>query len=84
MVSPAVKRTAANWLVEEFSVSQRRACRVLHLCLATYRYEGRRTDGGVIRERLRSLAEERPRFGYRRLLVMLKRKGFDVNHKRVF
>lgn len=84
MVSPAVKRTAARWLVEEFSVSQRRACRVLQLCLATCRYHAHRTDGGAMRERLRGLAEERPRFGYRRLLVMLKREGFDVNHKRVF
>jgi len=56
----------------------------LDLCLATYRYRSRRGDGGVIRRRLRELAEERPRFGYRRLHVMLRREGFMVNHKRVY
>ena len=84
MVTPATRRTAATWLREEFAVSQRRACRVLELCLATCRYVSRRGDGGALRVRLRALAEERPRFGYRRLLVMLRREGFGVNHKRVF
>ena len=84
MVSPAAKRTAASWLTANFSVSQRRACRVLQLCLATCRYSSRKRDGGMLRERLRAIAEERPRFGYRRLMVMLRREGFEVNHKRVF
>lgn len=84
MVSPAAKRDAARWLQMEFGVSQRRACRALSLCLATCRYAARRGDGGVIRDRLRSLAQERPRFGYRRLHVMLRREGFAINHKRVY
>lgn len=83
-MSPAARREAAAWLIDEFTVSQRRACRALELCLATCRYTSRRRDGGVIRERLRSLAEERPRFGYRRLHVMLRREGFAVNAKRVY
>jgi putative transposase len=84
MVSPAARREAATWLIDEFTVSQRRACRALELGLATCRYRSRRRDGGILRERLRSLAEERPRFGYRRLHVMLRREGFAVNAKRVY
>jgi putative transposase len=38
----------------------------------------------VLRERLRVLARERRRFGYRRLLIFLRREGFGVNHKRLF
>lgn len=37
-----------------------------------------------LRERLRVLAEQRRRFGYRRLTVLLRREGFRVNHKRVY
>jgi putative transposase len=37
-----------------------------------------------LRERLKALAHERRRFGYRRLLVLLRREGFMVNHKRLF
>jgi putative transposase len=67
MVSPAVKREAATWLMKDFGVSQRRACRRLGLSLGTCRYESRRQEGGVIRERILALAEQRPRFGYRRI-----------------
>jgi len=84
MVSPAAKREAASWLTQEFQVSQRRACRAIELSLATCRYVSRRGDGGIVRQRLHALAEERPRFGYRRLYVMLRREGLGVNHKRVY
>ncbi len=37
-----------------------------------------------MRERLRELAGERRRFGYRRLHIMLRREGHTVNHKKVY
>jgi len=46
------------------------------------RYLSRRDDG-ALRERLRALAMEKPRFGYRRLHILLRRDGWQVNHKRV-
>ena len=77
MVSPAAKREAAAWLMEDFGVSQRRACRTLGVSLGTCRYVSRRNDGGVIRKRVLALAEERPRFGYRRIWVLLRRKATE-------
>ena len=47
-------------------------------------YRCRRPDDAALRERLRALAHERRRFGYRRLHVLLRREGFTVNHKRLF
>jgi putative transposase len=48
------------------------------------RYQGKpRPDDTELRRRLRSLATERPRFGYRRLHALLQREGHQVNHKRV-
>ena len=35
-------------------------------------------------DRMRAIAQERRRFGYRRLHVLLKREGYVVNHKRLF
>jgi transposase InsO family protein len=49
--------------------------------VAQYRIQ--RTEDPRLLERLRALAEERRRFGYRRLTLMLRREGFVVNHKRV-
>jgi putative transposase len=47
------------------------------------RYRSTRPDDGALRTRLRELAAERRRFGYRRLLLMLKREGTLVNHKKL-
>jgi putative transposase len=51
--------------------------------MSSLRYRSRRPSDDAIRARLRQLAAERPRFGYRRLGVMLEREGVIVNHKRV-
>ena len=47
------------------------------------RYQAARPDDGALRERLKALAQERRRFGYRRLHVLLRREGHAVNRKRV-
>src|SRR6202044_4095684 len=49
---------------------------------SSYRYESKRTDE-PLRTRLVELAREKPRFGYRRLHVLLRRSGERVNHKRL-
>ena len=51
---------------------------------ATCRYRGRRSDDPHLRQRLRELAAERRRFGYRRLTKILVREGWKGNHKRVY
>lgn len=79
-----MRREVAGWLTQEFETSQRRACRAMTLGLSTCRYVLRRGDGGIILERMKAVAYERPRFGYRRLHVMLRREGLMVNHKRVY
>jgi putative transposase len=60
----------------EYAFSERRACRLMTMAVSSYRYETTRSD-----ELLRT--PEKPRFGYRRLHVLLGRSGEHVNHKRV-
>lgn len=48
------------------------------------RYRSRRPVDSALRARLRTLAHQRPRFGYRRLTVLLRREGERINHKRVY
>ena len=62
-----------TWVIEEKDYSQRRACRLVGLAPKTYRYISRRPDDGEARVRLRALANERRRFGYRRLQILLAR-----------
>jgi putative transposase len=84
MVTPAAKREAVAHLRTAFDLSERRACRIIDCVRMTVRYHCRRPDDAGLRERLRALAHERRRFGYRRLHVLLRREGFLVNHKRLF
>jgi putative transposase len=84
MVTPAEKREAVTHLRGAHEMSERRACKVISCDRMTVRYRSRRPDDPRLRERLLALAKERRRFGYRRLLIFLRREGFVVNHKRLF
>jgi putative transposase len=80
-----VKKQMVGFLRGEFQVSERRACQVLGFWRSTQRHNSPKKEGErVLIERLRVLAQERPRFGYRRLHTLLRREGAQVNHKRVY
>jgi putative transposase len=83
-VTPAERRRAALVAKEELGLSERRACRLTGIHRSVARYESRRQDLPGLVERLRELASERRRYGYRRLHVLLRREGLAVNHKRVY
>ena len=84
MVEPAAKKAAADYLIKEHQMSERRACRLLHLQRATKQYRAKGKHGDALRQRLGELARQRQRFGYRRLTALLRREGQAVNHKRVY
>jgi putative transposase len=77
-----VKKAEVRRLRAEFASSERHACELLSIPRSTWRYYCRHREDGL-RERLLSLAREKPRFGYRRLHVLLQREGERINHKRV-
>ena len=78
----AVLKATVEQVREKYAFSERRACGVVRMAVATYRYQSRRSDE-PLRTKLVELAREKPRFGYRRLHVLLGRSGEHVNHKRV-
>ena len=83
MVGPIARREAVGWLHTR-GTSLRRACRVIGLSTATWRYQRRTSATNVaVLERLQVHAAVRARFGYRRLHILLEREGLAVNHKRV-
>lgn len=65
-------------------MSERRACRLIGFARSSCRHRAAAKKEDEVRERLRTLAHERPRFGYRRLHVLLHREGLTVNHKRLW
>jgi len=73
---------AVKYVIADFKMSERRACKLIELSRATLQYKPKKRDDKVIRERLKELALQRRRFGSPRLHVMLRREGLVINHKR--
>ena len=84
MVTSAAERKAVAHLISDHGMSERRACKTIGSCRMTMRYRTTRQDDMALRQRMKAIAQERRRFGYRRVHVLLKREGFLVNHKRLF
>src|SRR5579863_453012 len=76
------RRSDAGWLRLEYATSERRVCGLMGMAVASYRYRTTRSDE-PLRTQLVELARSKPRFGYRRLHVLLGRSGEQVNHERV-
>jgi putative transposase len=84
MVTPRRRRMAAVSLQDRFGVSERRACRVVAQHRSTQRHRPLRGfDEAHLRARLRAMSVKFPRYGYRRIHVMLCRDGFSCNRKRI-
>lgn len=77
-------RRDVAFTMERFAVSERRACELNDMDRSSYRYEPRQNRNTELRDQLIKLARQKPRFGYRRLGVLLERNGVAVNHKRLF
>ncbi|MFN9633580.1 MAG: IS3 family transposase [Erythrobacteraceae bacterium] len=82
VVTPAAKREAVAHLHACHGMSERRACRVIDADRKSVRYRSIRDDDGALREKLRELANQRRRFGYRRLHILLRREGVMINRKK--
>ncbi|MCG7602289.1 IS3 family transposase [Halomonas sp. McH1-25] len=84
VVTPAVKREAVAHLKALLGLSERRACRLAGADRTMIRYQAQRAPDSVLRDRLRALANERRRFGYRRLFVLLRREGESSGINRIY
>jgi putative transposase len=78
------RKAAVARLVEQRGLSQVRACRLVGLNRSSMNYRPRRPDDSLLRQRLRELAAERRRFGYRRLGWLLEREGHVMNRKKLY
>jgi len=83
-VRPSARRDLIRYMETRYAVSERRACRVALCTRSNYRYRSRLNPRTELRARIREIAHERVRYGYRRVLVLLEREGWKANHKLVY
>jgi putative transposase len=73
-----------SWLKTCYKVSVRRACRLVRFRRATFCYQSKRPEQAYLRKRIKEIAAEKPRYGYRRITILIRREGLLVNVKRVY
>jgi putative transposase len=84
VVTPTQQRAAADYLQENYGLSERHAGRLLNRSRSTLRYCPRqRADEDVLVKAIRRLARKHPRWGYKKIHALLIREGWSVNRKRV-
>ena len=84
MVGPAAERAAVAHLQTVMDLSERRACQIVGADRTMVRYRSRRQPEMELRTRLRDLANERRRFGYRRLFILLRNEGEASGVNRIY
>lgn len=84
MVRPAAKREAVAHLRAALGLSERRACAIVSADRTMIRYQSRRPPETELRTKIRDMANERKRFGYRRLFILLRQGGEPSGVNRIY
>ncbi|WP_412784025.1 IS3 family transposase [Bordetella holmesii] len=84
VVSPQAKREAVRTLMTERSMGVTRACGLVGISRSLFAYESTRSGDAALTERMKEMAVAKRRYGYRRIHVLLRREGWQANHKRIW
>ena len=69
-------------MCSDWAVSIRAACGAIRFDRSTFHYQSRRTDQAAVERRIKDICETRVRYGYRRIHVLLRREGWEINMKK--
>ena len=83
-MTPQAKKACAQSIVKEHSFSERRACVLVGVHRSLLRYSSHKLDETELTNKIKEIAYEKKRFGYRRIHIILKRSGMKINHKKVY
>jgi len=84
VVSPQTKREVVAHAMQTHDIGITRVCGLVNISRSLYAYQAKRPDDSKLKLRLSELAGQKRRYGYRRLHVLLRREGWQINHKRTY
>lgn len=73
-----------DWLKGAYRVSERRSCHVVKISRSSCRYAAKPKNDEHLRGAIRDIAQSRPRFGYKRIMTLLRRQGYQVGKDKVY
>ena len=71
-------------LIQQFGLSIRAACQALSLSRSVYSYQPDTTRNDPVIAALQNAVERYPRYGFKKLFLILRRQGHVWNHKRIY
>jgi putative transposase len=84
VVKPSRRRPLVDYLRDQFRASERHACQVMRVVRGIYRYKSHQKPWTELRARIREIAQSRVRYGYCKILVLLRREGWNVGKYLVY
>lgn len=84
MVGPQARRLAVAHLMTIHRMGVTRACELMGISSSLFRYRSKRPEDGELLARVIALAGQKRRYGCRRLHVLLRREGWELNWKRTY
>lgn len=83
-MKPIQKKKLAGYLIDQYRISTRRSCKVMMIHHSVFYYRHHRREDTALRSRVREIANTRVRYGHWRIYTLLRREGWEDNHKRVY
>ena len=77
------RRRCVTWLVNQYGVSERRACQAMQIQRSSYQYVGRQEEQGYRYQRVVELSRAYPYWGYRKIYDLLRSEGVPISRERV-
>lgn len=71
-------------MIQQFGLSIRAACQILSLSRSVYSYQPDTTRDDPVIAALQNAVERYPRYGFKKLFLILRRQGHAWNHKRIY
>ena len=84
MVAPEAKKVCSRMLMKEYKLSERKACSLAGANRSTVRYSSKKNKKKSLEQKIKEIALENRRYGYRRIHRVLRRQNWQVNHKAVY
>lgn len=78
-----MKKTVTSEVIAHFGLSERRACTLTDINRASYRYTPEEAVDDGLRDSIKRLAEQHPKYGYRMITLKLRQQSILANHKRI-
>lgn len=83
-MTPQAQRACCIAVIENHGYSERKACQLVGGNRASVRYRSQKPDELLLKEKITEIAHQKRRYGYRRIHILLKRDGIQINHKKLF